>query len=371
MKNQLESEIRERVRATGPLGVDEYMALALGDPRWGYYMTSTPIGRAGDFITSPEVSQLFGELLCVWLVDLWQRAGRPAPVQFVELGPGRGTLMADVLRCAKTWPDLQQAVQPHLVETSPALRKLQQETLAEHAVEWHASVAELGDGCTIFVANEFFDALPVRQWVHAAGQWHTRNVGLGRDGELEFQAGEAAELPAPIAARVVDAADGAIAEQSPASEEIIEQVGRHLSRFGGAMLIVDYGYEEYDLRANGHNDTLQSVRNHQRVGVLDAPGQADITAHVNFSALARAAAGAGARATPVVTQGEFLHRLGLGPRAARLAQGQPVAVRRRLEQDCERLAGGGMGRLFRVMALIGEDWPDPSGFDDGDAGAGP
>jgi len=320
----LEDRLRRRIAEEGPIPVADYMAEANAH----YYATRDPFGAAGDFTTAPEISQMFGELAGIWLADLWQRSGRPDGAHYVELGPGRGTLAADALRAmrgAGFVPDV------HLVETSLVLRQAQQKRVPGAA--WHDDLSTLpGEGPLLIVANEFFDALPVRQF-DAAGR--ELRVGLederfARDGETEI-------------------------ETSPASLAIVRDLAGRLARQGGAALIVDYGHDR-----PGRGDTLQSVFRHAYADPFEAPGERDLTAHVDFSALAAAAEGV--RVSGPVSQGAWLDAMGLPLRAAALARAAPqrteeiAAARDRLAAPTQ------MGRLFKALALTAPQWQEPAGF---------
>jgi SAM-dependent MidA family methyltransferase len=338
-------EIRELIAAEGPITAERYMALALGHPRHGYYMTRHPFGADGDFTTAPEISQMFGELLGLWAAETWSAMGRPRPLRLVELGPGRGTLMADALRAARVLPGFRDAVTVHLVETSPALREAQALTLADSGVEpaWHARVDELPPGPAIVVANEFFDALPIRQFVRAEDGWRERVVGLGPDGELAFGL-----APDPDSRLAVPGRAGDILEVGEAGLALVRDLATRLVREGGAALVVDYGH----LRS-GTGDTLQALRRHAFADPLAEPGEADLTAHVDFAALGRAAAKAGATVHGPATQGDFLLALGIEARAERLARGV-VPNTGGVKAALRRLTGSGpgeMGALFKVLAF--------------------
>lgn len=362
----LEALIRRRIAQQGPMPLAEYMGLCLGHPAHGYYATRDPLGAAGDFTTAPEVSQMFGELLGLWLARVWQEMGAPSRVVLAELGPGRGTLMADALRAAERVPGFLLAAEPWLVETSPALRARQAETLAGRGARWADRAEALPEGPLLLVANEFFDALPVRQLVRARGRWRERVVGL--EGE-RLVLGLGAVVPWEE-----EAPKGATRELRPAAEGVGRWLGARLAATGGGAVIVDYGY--FSCPAEG-GDTFQAVRGHAYADPLDAPGEADLTAHVDFAALARAAQEGGAQVWPAVTQGLFLERLGVTERAralARAASAAPaspgpcaeaasvadpveaiIAAHRRLTHPEE------MGELFKVLALTGPGQPRPPG----------
>jgi NADH dehydrogenase [ubiquinone] 1 alpha subcomplex assembly factor 7 len=353
-----ESLVR-RIRTGGPLTVAEFMAEALGNPQHGYYTTRDPLGRAGDFITSPEISQIFGELIGLWAADLWDRMGRPDRLFLAELGPGRGTLMADALRAARLMPGFLDAAQLHLVETSPALRRAQAQALAAYRPNWHDSVATLPDGPLLAVANEFLDALPIRQLVKTAQGWAERRIGLDAAGGLAFVLAAPHEATASLVpASLRDAPIGSLCEVAPAASGVADALARRIVRMGGAVLFIDYGHT---VRACG--ETLQAVRRHQPHPVLQDPGEADLTAHVDFAALAEAAVAAGARVWGPLTQGAFLRNLGIDSRAQRLAAGATPAQAAEIISACRRLIDPGeMGTLFKVLAIAAPDQAAPAGF---------
>ena len=343
--------LTDRIRATGPITLAEYMATCLMHPDHGYYATRDPLGAAGDFITAPEISQMFGELIGLALAQCWLDQGSPAAFALAELGPGRGTLMADVLRATRGVPGFAPAASVHLVETSPVLRARQAEAVPDAV--WHDTVATLPDRPLFLIANEFFDALPIRQFVRDPGGWRERMVGLDGDA-LTLGLSD----PAPIAAldhRLDDTTPGDIVETCPAMTGIVAEIGQRIANHGGAALVIDYG----DWRALG--DTFQALRAHDSVDPLAAPGTADLTAHVDFEALAQAAAPAAH--TRVSTQGVFLERLGITDRARVLANGltgaardQHVAAHRRLTHPAE------MGDIFKVIGLYPPDAAPPPGL---------
>jgi NADH dehydrogenase [ubiquinone] 1 alpha subcomplex assembly factor 7 len=349
----------ERIRRDGPIPVGTYMALCLNDPEHGYYRKAEAIGRSGDFITAPEVSQMFGELIGLWAASVWAAIGRPNPVRLVELGPGRGTLMADALRaCSKAAPDFHAAIDLHLVEINPRLRARQREALGGAHPTWHDSPASIAAGPAIIIANEFLDALPVQQYVRAADGWRLRCVGLDADGRLTFIEGPPAGDP-PLEPAHAQAPDGAIVEVSPEGRGLVAALAMRIAAQGGAALLIDYGAP-----ASGTGDTLQAVRQHRMIGVLDMPGESDLTAHVDFAAMARAAREAGAAAHGPVPQGLFLNRLGIAARAATLLRHASPRQRVDIAAACERLIGEAqMGTLFQVLAITARDAPVPPGFD--------
>ncbi len=360
MTTPLAAELKALIAADGPISVGRYMALCLGHPRHGYYMTRDPLGARGDFITAPEISQMFGELIGLWAVATWQQMGAPAAFRLVELGPGRGTLMADALRAARLVPAFGAAASIDLVEMSPVLRARQAETLAGLATPaWHERLDSVPDGTAIVIANEFFDALPIDQFVRGREGWHERRVGLDAAGELAFGL-DPSPLPAiaALAAHFPPARMGDVVERLEGGA--VQALATRLATQGGAALVIDYGHG-----AHGYGDTLQAMKAHGFVPPLETPGEADLTAHVDFAALARSAKTAGARAFGTLTQGDFLARLGLGARAARLQRDQDAAGRAAIVEAAERLAGTGagqMGTLFKVLGLADPALGPPPGF---------
>jgi SAM-dependent MidA family methyltransferase len=339
----LEREIRSIIETEGPIPVAHYMRLCLAHPRYGYYVTRDPFGQKGDFTTAPEVSQMFGELIGAWAATVWRQMGSPAKLRLVELGPGRGTLMADALRAAKALPEFRAALSVHLVEISPALREVQKRTLAgEMDVRWHDTVQDIPDGPAIFIANEFIDALPVNQFVKDFDGWHLRAVGVD-GGKLGFVVAPE-PMPRPFDDGKPDAPDGAILELR--DEGPVTLVAQRLVRDGGAALIIDYGHDDITLR-----DTLQAVRNHRYADPLVDPGEADLTTQVSFGALAALAKREGAAVHGPISQGEFLRRLGIEARAARLRQHATPQQAAGIGSALARLtAPDQMGELFKVLA---------------------
>ncbi len=340
----LADRLARAITLAGPMSVAQFMAAANAH----YYATRDPLGAGGDFTTSPEISQMFGELIGLWCADLWDRAGRPE-VAWVELGPGRGTLAADARR-AMAKAGLVPPV--HLVETSPVLRDRQAGRLPD--ATWHDAVDTLPtDRPLIVVANEFLDALPVRQLMRRAGRWHERMIAC--QDTLFLPIAGAAVPNAIIPERLRAAPDGSIIETSPASVGVVRALADRLARQGGAALLVDYGYE-----GPAVGDTLQAVRGHAYANPFEEPGERDLTAHVDFATLAAAAQRQGTFAFGTICQGAFLRALGIDARAAALARAHPDAAAD-VAAARERLVGA-MGELFRVMALGAPGWPTPAGF---------
>jgi NADH dehydrogenase [ubiquinone] 1 alpha subcomplex assembly factor 7 len=353
----LGQEIARLVAVEGPITVARYMALCLGHPRHGYYMTRDPFGTGGDFTTAPEISQMFGELVGLWCAAQWQALGQPAQLHLVELGPGRGTLMADALRAARILPGFRDSLAVHLVETSPVLRERQSDTLAAAPVPiaWHGGVETLPDGPLVVVANEFFDALPVRQFVARAGRWHERLVGVDEDVRLAFGL-----APEPQPGTAGAAPDGTVAELHEAGTHVMGQLAGRVAAHGGGVLAIDYGYT-----ASGPGDTLQALKRHAFVDPLAEPGEADLTVHVDFAALGRAARQAGAAVHGPVTQASFLQALGIDARAETLARhaGDAGAAVRAARDRLTAGGATGMGALFKVLAATHPGLPVPAGFD--------
>jgi NADH dehydrogenase [ubiquinone] 1 alpha subcomplex assembly factor 7 len=347
----LEVEIRRRIAAGGPMPVAHYMELCLTDPERGYYARRDPFGVAGDFITSPEISQMFGELIGLWAAATWRAMGSPGEVNLVELGPGRGTMMVDVLRAARVMPDFRAAIRVHLVEISGALVRLQQRALsgADVPVAWHRSIEEVPEGALIVLANEFFDALPIRQAVMCADGWHERVIKIGDDDKFHFSIDrDPIPLFDKLLPRTLRAAKiGEIFEWH--TDNIALEIGQRVAHSGGAALIVDYGHDESAI-----GDTLQAIGGHEFAEPLLAPGLVDLTAHVDFQALAQAAEGMGARVHGPLPQGEFLRRLGIEQRAAALKAAAPPDYAGTIDAARVRLTSEdrtGMGRLFKAIAV--------------------
>jgi len=355
--NALARLLAARIRESGPLPIADYMEAALAHPEHGYYRTRDPFGARGDFITAPEITQMFGELIGLWCVDVWRRMGEPESFVLAELGPGRGTLMGDALRAAKLAPDFLAGARLHLVETSPVLRMAQECTLGAHRPRWHERAEDLPDGPILVVANEFFDALPVRQFIRRETGWHERRIGLGEDGEtfvftLDPTPNEVAIPPISDSARL-----GAIREVAPATLALAAWLGARIARDGGAALIVDYGYYP-----SVCGDTLQALRDHRAHFVLDDPGDADLTAHVDFGAIADAARTGRARAWGPAPQGDFLLSLGIEERARLLAAANPVQNANIVAAYRRLIDPFAMGSLFKVLAVTHPALPALAGF---------
>ncbi len=357
----LEKHLKRRIALEGPMTVAGFMAEALTHPKHGYYVTRDPLGADGDFITAPEISQVFGELIGLWLAETWLRSGGPADAALVELGPGRGTLMADILRAGRMMPGFTDAVSVHLVEASPALREKQRETLAGHAVTWHESLETVPTGPTYLVANEFFDALPIHQLVQTDRGWCERVVALQGEEGFGFGVSPGSSPLVPLVPPHIreGAEPGAVFEVSPASISVLRQICERVTP-QGAALIVDYGHPE-----SAVGDTLQAVRRHKTADILSDPGTADITAHVDFDTLSRTARESGALAFGPVTQGALLTRLGIEIRRRQLVKKAAPAQAQAIEAAIGRLIGPQeMGTLFKALAVLPAGAQTPPGFED-------
>jgi NADH dehydrogenase [ubiquinone] 1 alpha subcomplex assembly factor 7 len=343
----------EQIAANGPMRVSDFMTDCLLHPEYGYYTTQDPFGASGDFITAPEISQMFGELIGLSLAQSWMDQSSPTVFTLAEFGPGRGTLMADILRATKGVSGFHDAASIVLIEASPKLRAQQSLTLAGYDPQWIDNVEQLGALPTYAVANEFFDALPIRQFIRDGIGWRERQIGISDDA-LAFGLSAISPQPA-LAHRIEDTKDGDLVEECTAATAIIGPLGQRIKDHGGAALIIDYG----DWRSLG--DTLQALKNHAPVDPLLHAGQADLTAHVDFEALANACPCAYSRVTP---QGVFLERLGITQRAQTLAQNMEadtlkahVSAHKRLTHPDE------MGNLFKVMGLYPEQGRPPAGLE--------
>ncbi len=330
----LGQKLAAEIRASGPIGVDRYMAECVA----AYYAARDPFGRGGDFTTAPEISQMFGEMIGLWMADLWDRAGRPPRVTLVELGPGRGTLMADLLRATRAVPAFAEAISVHFVETSPLLRAAQAERVPDAA--WHDDLADVPRGAPLLVvANEFFDALPVTQEVQVDGRWEERRVCLSGDALAFTPAGDT------------------IREASPARADYAAALAARIAEDSGAALLIDYGYE-----GPAEGDSLQALAAHAATDPLASPGEHDLTAHVDFTALAEAARPA-VHVSPLALQGPFLITLGIEARAERLSRGIDPEARHAIASAMRRLTlPQTMGSLFKVLAFTHKNWPEPAGF---------
>lgn len=355
----LERLVRERIGRSGPFGVEPLMNLALHHPEHGYYVTRDPLGASGDFVTSPEISQIFGELIGAWIAVTWEQAGRPSPVALVEAGPGRGTLMSDACRAIGGGSDMLEHAEIHLVESSPLLRGVQRRTLSRLSPRWHDRIADLPEDPMILVGNEYLDCHPPLQLVRVSGGWAERRVAVEGD-RLALVPGEVRPTFADLVPdELREAPPGTVFEVHRTLEADMTELGARLGRRPGAVLFVDYGH---DRPAAG--DTLQAVHGHRHVDPLTGLGECDITVHVDFSAVARGLRTGRTEVHGPVPQRRFLRELGIDVRADRLAR----AAGSREEEEAVRAAAdrlidpAGMGTLFKVVAATAAGMPVPPGF---------
>lgn len=358
--NALAEKIAALIAAQGPISISAFMSLALHDPQAGYYATRDPLGAAGDFTTAPEISQVFGEILGLWFVQLWHDQGRPPRKRLVELGPGRGTLLADALRAAGVMPEFLDGLEIVLVEASAVLRNIQREKLGPYGnrIRWLSHFdAALGDEPLYLLANEFFDALPIRQYVKAGRGWFERMVTTDAAGRLAFGLSPVPLPPHLVPEDSEHVPEGSVLENRPAADALAEEIAQAIERRGGGALIVDYGHD-----APGFGDTLQAVAGHAFSSVLDKPGESDLSAHVNFRTFAECARVTGASVFGPVDQGVFLQRLGAAQRVQQLAIRNPSSAQM-LRSQLDRLVNPDhMGRLFKALAILPRATAPPPGF---------
>jgi SAM-dependent MidA family methyltransferase len=359
----LEAEIRRRIAAAGPMPVAQYMALCLTHPEHGYYTIRDPFGARGDFITAPEISQMFGELIGLWCAATWKIMGSPENVRLVELGPGRGTMMLDALRAVQIVPEFRRAVVVHLVEISPTLKQRQQQALShtDVPVEWHQSLEQVPEGPTIIIANEFFDALPVHQAVMCVDGWHERVIKIADDGSLQYAHSRdpiplfEQMLPRPLRSAPI----GSVFEWR--ADQIALEIGRRVVHSHGAALLIDYGHIK-----SAAGDTFQAVGRQAFANPLQSAGMVDLTAHVDFQALADAAQALGAEVHGPIEQALFLRRLGIETRAEALRKGAPLGKNAEVNSALARLtneAATGMGKMFKAVAFADPKLGELPGFE--------
>ena len=355
--NALKRKIIDDIRAFGPITVAQYMDIALSFPEHGYYMTRDPLGR--DFTTAPEVSQIFGELIGLFFVQAWEDRGQPKHFHFVELGPGRGTLMADMLRAAgKVRPEFVTAARVTLVEISPVLRGIQAQTLSSVPVKWVSQFHDVPADAPLFViANEFFDALPIRQFAKSERGWHERIVTIDGD-DLRFTSSPDTVQP-PSAIATAEAPVGSVIEINTSAADIVRNIGPRFQEFDGTALIIDYGYAKA-----AFGDTFQAVKTNAHVHPLAEPGEADLTAHVDFAALTHAAGEGGGYVLGPIPQAALLEGLGINVRAGLLKRRHPEKAAE-IDAAVERLTHPDqMGTLFKAMTIFeGLDHEEPPGFE--------
>lgn len=358
LMNELATHIRSLITANGPMTIASYMDLALQHPEHGYYRQHDPLGKDGDFITAPEISQMFGEMIGLWCADVWRKLGQPDRFVLLELGPGRGTLMQDALRATAKVPGFHQALQLHMLESNLTLRKIQQEKLIVHLPIYLDNLSQLPDLPTIVIANEFFDALPVRQFEKTFQGWNERWITVEQDKLAFIHLPLDAIMSQLIPENLREANPGTFYEVSMPSTAIMRNLAKHIVRNGGAVLAIDYGFAE----AAGQ-PTLQAVANHTYVDVLSNPGAVDLTSHVDFGLLQRVVSGQGARVVSPVGQGEFLQTLGIDLRAAQLKQHATPQQAGDIDAALKRLTGpSDMGNLFKVLAITSAQLSTPVGF---------
>jgi len=350
----LARKIANLIQQTGPLKISDYFSLCLADPDHGYYQSRDPFGQSGDFITAPEISQLFGEMIGVFLVQAWRAQGAQEKARIVEIGPGRGTLMSDALRViARLAPELYEGATIHMVETSERLRNVQRQTLVriKKRISWHDAFEEIPAGFTLMVANELFDAIPIRQFVKTPQGFCERMVGLDDNGKLAFGLGPGGLDTTLLPIEETAVPEGAIFEISPARSAVMQSVAAKIVRDGGTALTIDYGHT-----ITGFGDTLQAVHRHEFDPPLARPGEADLTSHVDFQVLAETAMAVGAHVHRTMNQGDFLLGLGIVERAGALGSGRDSLTQATISDAVNRLAGEGegrMGALFKVLAISG------------------
>ena len=354
--NALARKLAAQIAETGPVTVETFMRRCLLDPEHGYYMTGDPLGAAGDFVTAPEISQMFGELIGLWCLAQWRISGSPRPAILEEMGPGRGTLMADALRAIESVGDGPPPFAIRLLDVSLPLRRRQRRALGPRRIAWFGNVDELPEDVpALVVANEFFDALPVRQFVSTGGMWRERMIDV-RDGRLVLALGPEPADDA-LARALPDAPAGRVAELSPARQRLARKLGGRIARNGGAALIVDFTSARTPLC-----DSLQAVRRHRHADRLDAPGEADLAAAVDFAAIRNEAAAAGAVTAGPVAQGAFLRELGIVERAAALCRPTPARAGEIAGQRDRLVGPDGMGKDFRALAIVPPQAACPDGF---------
>jgi NADH dehydrogenase [ubiquinone] 1 alpha subcomplex assembly factor 7 len=356
----LEQQLKARIHSGGPMNVADFMNIALYDPDHGYYTCGDPIGAEGDFITAPEISQIFGELIGLWAAETWRSQGQAAPLKLIELGPGHGTLMADIFhtlgRFASQADRLGDTIQAAMVEISPLLKNRQRLKLGQWVkkITWHDDLASVPPGPAIILANEFFDALPIRQFELLPIGWREIMLVIGTNHQLEFQAiGEdLADLPDYAA----DLPVGSIVEICPQMPAILDQLAARLRQFGGAVLIIDYGHAA-SLTPHQANwaSTLQAMSGHHYQPVLTRPGHCDVTAHVDFGQIIHRARAAGLRADGPIGQGEFLQSLGGDTRCQQLMAANPSQAHDILTRYRRLITPSQMGQLFKVLMLMPQD----------------
>lgn len=350
-KSPLLEKIEKIIAATGPISLAEYFHICMAHPEFGYYKSKQVIGAKADFITAPEISQMFGELIGIWCLDVWKQLGRPSEFALVELGPGHGTLMSDLLRATAIEPDFIKSAQITLVETSVRLKEMQQQKLNGHKIQWQSEISALPELPTILVANEFFDVVPIRQYIKRKQIWHERGVEINQQGALSDILLAASIDTALLPKGHENEPNGSVFETSPAREAIAQTLAEHINTHKGAALYIDYGF-----KASGFGDTFQAISEHKAVSPFSMPGTADLTSHVDFQALQTASQQSDIVAQDTITQAEFLLGLGLLERAGILGANATPQRQDEIRADVERLAGPEqMGELFKVLCIHSKD----------------
>ena len=342
----LKDRIVKHIKTSGPLPLAEYMHWCMADPKDGYYANQEAIGAKGDFITAPEISQMFGEMIGIWAVETWETLGSPSQFNLVELGPGKGTLMSDLLRIGNAVPAFLEAAEVQMIETSERLVEIQKQTLSEHEnINWLKSIKEIPEQPTIVIANEFLDVLPIRQYIKTGNEWREHAVSINQQDELIWTLGAELIEKDSLPENAENQPDGAIFEISTIREAFIANTSEQLKANKGAALFIDYGHGK-----TAFGDTLQAMRAHGFADILSEPGLADLTSHIDFDVLSKVASEAGMDVKPLAKQGEFLLSKGLIERAGQLGQEQSPEIQELLTQQAERLAlPDEMGELFKVF----------------------
>ncbi|WP_169543057.1 class I SAM-dependent methyltransferase [Sneathiella aquimaris] len=356
---ELENILKRRIEECGPISVHDYMSDALLHPEYGYYQRSNPFGRSGDFITAPEISQMFGELIGLWCVDCWAKMGGPSRVNLIELGPGNGTLIKDALRSTKLVPEFVNAVSLHLVEVSDRLKNKQQMALSDHSVQWHSHFPEDLDGPYIVIANEFFDALPIHQFLQSESGPKERAITYADDKLTYTTMAVAPDVQSFCnPAHLEKLEPGEIYEVCPSALSIMTGIAHQIAEKGGAALTLDYGPEK-----SAPGDSFQALKDHRNVSALEHPGEADLTAHVDFGRLADVARESNVTVAPITSQGRFLERLGIEARALQLSAKATDSQKEKIASDHKRLvSSSGMGTLFKVLCFHHTLCASPAGF---------
>ena len=347
--NELVEKIADFIESHGPIDVAQYMTLANSHPTLGYYPTKADIGTEGDFLTAPEASQIFGELIGAWTASIWMQMGHPTALQLIELGPGHGTMLHDFLRATKSLCDFHQSLSLQLIETSPSLRSRQRDRLRHHSIQWHESLEAIeGTSFRLVIGNEFLDTLPIKQLQRVNGHWHDRLIGLDDERALAFMVGAGRSgLASHLPGRLDQVEEGIVIELAPAREAYVDLLCDRLAANGGVALLIDYG--DTDLSVG---DSLQAIANHSKVGVLDHPGEADLTSRVTFAPLMQIASRHNLNAWGPLNQGTFLERLGAWERLEALCQRANASQRAALYRGVERIVSAdAMGDLFKVIVL--------------------